>query len=96
MAQTTHKKQRTERHTVIRKLFIPFLTPKDAKRGFTDEEKRIIWDQSDKICGVCRRKVSSFEEYEPDHMKAHSKGGFTVINNAQVSHRSCNRAKNDS
>jgi len=96
MAQTTHKKQRTERQMVIRKLLIPLLTPKDVKRGFTDEEKRIIWDQSDKICAICKKKVSSFDDYEPDHRDPHSKGGPTIISNGQVTHRTCNRAKKDS
>ena len=92
--ETTHKKQRTERHVVIRKLLIPYLVPKDDKRLFNEEEKRIIWDTSkDKTCAICRRKVSDFEEYEPDHIKPHSKGGLTVIPNGQITHKTCNRAK---
>jgi 5-methylcytosine-specific restriction endonuclease McrA len=94
IAQTTHKKQRTERDAVIRKLIIPFLTIKDSRRLFNEEEKRAIWDSSkSKKCAICGKVVSRFEEYEPHHSVPHAKGGRTEIGNAQVTHSRCNKSK---
>ncbi|MGI0091414.1 MAG: HNH endonuclease signature motif containing protein, partial [Nitrososphaerales archaeon] len=93
-AQTTHKKQRVERNSVIRHLLIMHLVPKDNKRLFNEEEKRIIWDiAKDKKCVICGEKVLDFDDYEPHHDKPHSKGGLTEINNGRIAHKKCNRSK---
>ncbi|MBI2183524.1 MAG: HNH endonuclease [Thaumarchaeota archaeon] len=37
--------------------------------------------------------VSSLSEF--DHKKPHSKGGRTELNNSQITHKLCNRAKGE-
>ena len=40
--------------------------------------------------------ILSIDDAEVDHILPYSKGGDTVLENAQLLHRHCNRAKNNS
>jgi hypothetical protein len=93
VSSTTLEEPRKTRDRVTRSLLIPHLVPKDPKRSFTEEEKRIIWDLSpSKTCAFCGQKVETFEDYEPNHKVRHTDGGKTEISNGEVAHRRCNRS----
>lgn len=62
-------------------------------RNFTYEHKEILYKQSNAKCAICNQKILSIEDAEVDHIVPHSKGGETILSNAQITHRYCNRAK---
>ncbi len=92
--RTTHKATRQKRYEIVRELLIPFLIAKDKRRDFNDEERRIAWNNSDKKCAICGKKVD-WDEYELDHIKPFSKGGKTSLENSQITHKSCNAKKSN-
>jgi hypothetical protein len=71
---------------------LPNLVPKDEQRGFTTEQKVAIWRRDDGICQNCKEKVA-FEEMHADHVKPHSRGGRTTVDNGQTLCASCNLSK---
>jgi Protein of unknown function DUF262/HNH endonuclease len=62
-------------------------------RNFTYEQKETLFKQSKAKCAICGQKILQIEDSEVDHIKPHSKGGETILSNAQITHRYCNRAK---
>ena len=44
-------------------------------------------------CGLCGQRVHTIDDCELDHIVPFSQGGLTVPDNAQVTHRYCNRKK---
>jgi 5-methylcytosine-specific restriction endonuclease McrA len=52
------------------------------------------WSLSkDKICGICSKKVDSWDDYHLDHKIAHNNGGKTELLNSQITHKKCNQEK---
>lgn len=47
------------------------------------------------ICAICGNKILSLEDSEVDHIIPFSRGGATTIENAQLTHRTCNRMKSN-
>lgn len=45
------------------------------------------------VCAICGNKILAFEDCEVDHIVPFSRGGSTAIENAQLTHRTCNRSK---
>lgn len=62
-------------------------------RNFTYEQKETLYKQSKAKCAICGQKILNIEDSEVDHITPHSKGGETILSNAQITHRYCNRAK---
>jgi len=92
---STNKENRQKRINALRQVLIPFLIPKDSRRTFSEEERRIFWHLSkDKLCALCGKEVT-WNDYEIDHKIPHSKGGKTCLENAQITHKSCNSSKGD-
>jgi len=90
-----NKDVRTKKTNAIKGILIPLLTAIDSKRAFTEEERRIFWEISDKKnCAICGKKVEK-KDYELDHKIPHSKGGKTELSNAQITHKKCNIKKSD-
>ena len=87
---------RAQRKALLSKILDIYFTSTDPKRAFTDEERIVAWNMSDKICGICNKEVKEFKDYDLDHITPHSKGGKTNLSNAQVTHSSCNRSKGNS
>jgi len=82
------------RHKVLKELIEPLLIKTDTKRNFTETQKQFIWHMSkDKRCAICGKIVEKYEDYEPDHIIPWSKGGLTTIENAQITHKKCNKRK---
>lgn len=66
------------------------------RRLFTAEEKKALYESSDKKCAICGNLILSIDDCEIDHIIPFSKGGKTELSNAQIAHRICNREKSDS
>lgn len=89
-------KAREFRAKFIKNLIIKRLERKDTKRAFSAAQKKEIWHISkNKKCGICKKVVTSFDDYEPDHIKPWNAGGKTTTENGQVSHGACNSRKGD-
>jgi len=71
---------------------IPNLAPKDSRRFFNKAEKIVIWRRNNGTCQKCSCKVS-FNEMHADHIKPHSTGGVTTIENGQTLCGPCNLSK---
>jgi 5-methylcytosine-specific restriction endonuclease McrA len=84
---------RQRREKVLRALLLPIYEYKDNKRGFSAEQRRIIWNtDSQKKCIRCKRNLT-WDDFTVDHIKAHVRGGKTRLDNAQLMCRSCNSRK---
>ena len=65
------------------------------RRLFTEEEKKHLYENSDKKCAICGNLILSIDDCEIDHIVPFAKGGKTELSNAQIVHRICNREKSD-
>ena len=65
---------------------------KTDKRFFSYEIKEKLFHPGC-ICSYCGNQILSIDDCEVDHIIPYDKGGPTVIENAQLLHRSCNRSK---
>jgi hypothetical protein len=73
---------------------------KDERRVFDEADRILIYRMDNGLCQQClaegkpeREARVSWKEYQADHVVPHSKGGRTVIENAQVLCRYHNAAK---
>lgn len=64
------------------------------QRSFTEDDKKALF-KSGYICSYCGNEILSIEDAEVDHITPFSLGGKTVLENAQLLHRHCNREKSD-
>lgn len=95
------------RDRVIRQLFFEYardesvdILTKDRKRRFSESERIAIYREADGLCHECSKlglpeseARVPWSEYDADHVIPHSKGGPTVIDNAQVLCKAHNLAK---
>lgn len=85
--------QRRERERILRGVIGSLFASRDAQRGFTPEQRRVLWNTAaDKLCGRCGATLS-WENFTIDHVNPHSKGGRSTLDNAALVCRSCNSAK---
>jgi hypothetical protein len=63
-------------------------------RTFPYSIKKQLFEE-DPTCGICHSKILAIEDAEVDHKVPYSHGGPTTIENAQITHRYCNRHKSD-
>ena len=70
--------------------FLGNLTPKDPKRAFGPLEREIIYWRDGGTCQEpkCNAEVS-WDEAEIHHIKPHSEGGKTVLENGALVHKHC-------
>lgn len=61
-------------------------------RFFSYELRRKLFDASP-MCGICGNQIHSIDDSVVDHKQPYSKGGKTILENAQLAHRSCNARK---
>lgn len=86
-----HQRQRREK--ILRALLESLFASKDAQRGFSQEQRRIIWSTTaERCCQNCRR-VLTWDDFTIDHINPHSKGGRSDLANATLMCRRCNSAK---
>lgn len=84
---------RERRATILRNLLWSLYERKDDRRGFTSEQRRIIWNTEEKrLCARCKKPLE-WEDFTVDHILAYARGGKTSLKNAQPMHRRCNSSK---
>ena len=84
--------QRRKRELILRGILESVFAHKDEQRGFTPEQRRIIWNQlSERKC-KCGHKLT-WEDFTIDHIDPHSRGGRSRLDNAALMCQSCNSRK---
>lgn len=86
----------TRNQVYTKKLFkeIINLNPKDEKRLFDNNQKIVIWRRDEGCCKSCGCRVE-INDMHADHIKPHSRGGLTTIENGQTLCANCNLKKSD-
>jgi len=69
-------------------------TRNDEKRIYDYSFKKRLFED-DPTCQICKQQILLIDDAEVDHINPFSKGGETSEENAQLSHRFCNRAKSN-
>lgn len=74
---------------------VPDVEVKDQKRLFNEDERYVIWVRAGKLCQAegCGKSLADIDEMHADHTMAWSKGGKTVLANAQAMCEPCNLKK---
>lgn len=84
---------RKRRADILKKVLGGLFEKKDEKRGFTIEQRRLIWhSDKSKRCAECGEPLT-WNNFTIDHIKAYSRGGRTTISNARLMCRRCNSKK---
>lgn len=92
-AGTDEISQRRKRMVIIDNLIKNIFAIKDKQRGFTKEQRRIIWNSTEeRTCDECG-EVLTWDDFTIDHIDPHSKGGRSEIENASLMCRKHNSAK---
>jgi hypothetical protein len=65
-----------------------------TRRTFTLSDKESFFTESPS-CALCSQRIETLDDAEVDHILPFSKGGATELQNAQLTHRYCNRVKGD-
>ena len=90
---TDSSANRERRAAILKGLLWTLFERKDEKRGFTPEQRRMIWhSEENKLCSRCG-KTLAWKDFSVDHIVAYSKGGRASLRNAQPMHKSCNASK---
>lgn len=87
--------QRKIRAEILHGLFAGLFERKDEQRTFSPEQRRLLWNSEDEqYCKnkKCRAKLR-WGDFHVDHKKAHSRGGKTSLDNAQLLCPKCNTSK---
>jgi len=87
--------QRRKREKILRGLLESLFSKKDENRGFTPEQRRIIWNSdAKKSCSYsgCRVRLG-WDNFTIDHIQPHSKGGRSNLSNAALMCRMHNSKK---
>lgn len=93
---TDARSKREAREEILRSLVASIFEEKDKQRLFTDEQRRLLWNNSKRTeCEICNEPIESWADFEADHRKPHSKGGKTRLTNGALTHRRCNRKKSN-
>ena len=87
--------QRRKREQILRGILGSLFAHRDNQRGFTAEQRRIIWNSSAlRACTYpgCKKKLS-WEDFTIDHINPHSRGGRSQLDNAALMCRQHNSRK---
>lgn len=85
--------QRQDRERLLRGLLESLFAVKDKDRGFSPEQRRILWNSTAvRKCTGCSCALT-WNDFTIDHVKPWSKGGATALENAALMCQSCNSAK---
>jgi Protein of unknown function DUF262/HNH endonuclease len=86
------------RRDVLRKYLLlgaPEMEQKDNTRGFKPEQRLAVYYRDKGICQICS-VVCEGDAWEVDHVIPYSRGGKTLLGNAQLTCVPCNRSKGNS
>lgn len=64
----------------------------DSKRNFTQKEKEELFNIAN-VCAICGNTIDNIKDANVDHITPWSKGGKTILENAQLTHEFCNKSK---
>lgn len=95
MEGSDKQENRQRRHDILASLLSSLFEKRDDRRGFTSEQRRILWNTSaERTCGdpECGR-VLTWEDFTIDHIRPWSKGGRSDLDNAALYCRPCNSRK---
>lgn len=85
--------QRRRRESILRGILGSLFAKKDSQRGFTSEQRRILWNTvASRKCQDCGR-VLNWDDFTIDHVDPHSKGGRSHLENSALMCRGCNSSK---
>jgi hypothetical protein len=85
--------QRRKREQILRGILGTLFAKKDSQRGFTSEQRRILWNTTaNRVCTTCSCKLT-WEDFTIDHINPHSKGGLSQLANAALMCREHNSQK---
>ena len=87
--------QRRKREQIVTNILRSLFARKDAQRGFTAEQRRIMWNASaTRVCTHprCVTKLT-WDDFTIDHINPYSKGGRSQLDNAALMCRKHNAAK---
>lgn len=85
--------QRRKRKQILDSVLRTIFDKKDSKRLFSPEQRRLIWNTTEeRKCKECGEPLT-WTDFTIDHIKPHSKGGKTDIENASIMCRKCNSSK---
>jgi hypothetical protein len=85
--------QRKARENILRGILGSLFAKKDSQRGFSPEQRRLLWNTSSgRRCDDCNKSLS-WDDFTLDHIDPHSKGGRSRLENAALMCRSCNSSK---
>ena len=85
--------QRQGRAEILKKIFGGLFEKKDEQRGFTIEQRRLVWHSEDrKRCPKCRVPLT-WANFTIDHIKPYALGGKSNLSNAALMCRKCNSRK---
>jgi len=87
---STEKDTIQRRHFFFVKEMLKEMSPTrlDPKRGFSREERELLYFASNKKCSICGELVDWLEA-EAHHEKTHVEGGLTLLENASLVHKQC-------
>jgi hypothetical protein len=89
--------QRRKREQILENILRTLFASKDAKRGFSAEQRRIMWNTAAiRTCARrgCTAKLT-WDDFTVDHIDPHSKGGRTKLDNAALMCRRHNSSKSN-
>lgn len=87
--------QRRKRETILSNILRSLFARKDAQRGFSAEQRRIMWNTAAlRTCvhSGCTNKLT-WDDFTIDHINPYSKGGRSQLENAALMCRVHNSAK---
>lgn len=91
---TDTKDARTKRIDYLKNLLASVIVKKDKQRGFTDEQRRLLWNAAGRRrCKLCDELIESWDDLEVDHKKPWALAGASELKNGQLAHGACNRSK---
>jgi hypothetical protein len=94
LIQTSNREQLKTRFKIwSEKLEEIIWNSNEKSRVFPFEVKKTLFGK-DRTCKICWQQISSIDDAEVDHILPFSKWWQTTIENAQLTHRYCNRVKN--
>lgn len=70
----------------------PGVSLKDSRREFNDAERHAIWVRGSKRCALCGCTLE-LDQMHADHMREHSAGGPTNLDNARCLCATCNTSR---
>lgn len=92
-----HLNSLIKRHNIVKDLIEKLITEeeikKDTSRIFPGSWKQELYKSQDGKCAICKQTIHDISIAEIDHINPYSLGGKTTIENAQLTHRYCNRSK---